>query len=59
MKKYRIEIELDYFEVVVTAKNKREAKRKAIEKLRAKDIYKLIRRTWPDNKQRISFECVD
>lgn len=46
-------IELDIFETMVSAKNKTEAKRKAIEKLQKKEISTLIRRGWPDNKKQI------
>lgn len=53
MKKYRVMIELDIFETMVSAKNKTEAKRKAIEKLQKKEISTLIRRGWPDNKKQI------
>lgn len=53
MKKYRVMIELDTFEIMVSAKNKTEAKRKAIEKLQKKKTSTLIRRGWPDNKKQI------
>ena len=51
MKKYRVMIELDTFEIIVSAKDKTEAKKKAIEKLRKKEISNMIRRGWPDNKK--------
>lgn len=53
MKKYRVTIELDAFEIIVSANNKTEAKRKAIEKLQKKKISTLIRKGWPDNKRQI------
>ena len=53
MKKYRVMIELDTFEITVSAKNKTEAKEKAIEKLQKKKISALIRRGWPNNKKQI------
>ncbi|WP_199722572.1 hypothetical protein [Parabacteroides sp. AF17-3] len=53
MEKYRVTIELDTFEILVSAKNKTEAKKKAIEKLQKKKISILIRRGWPDNKKQI------
>lgn len=53
MEKYRVTIELDTFEILVSAKNKTEAKKKAIEKLQKKKISTLIRRGWPDNKKQI------
>ncbi len=43
MKKYRVMIELDTFETTVSAINKAEAKKKAIDKLRKKDISTMIR----------------
>lgn len=55
-KKYRIMIELDTFEIIVSAKNKSEAKRKAIDKLQKKKITTLIRKSWPDNKKQISID---
>lgn len=53
MKKYRVMIELDTFEIIVSAKDKTEAKKKAIEKLQKKDLSNMIRRGWPDNKKQI------
>lgn len=46
-------IELDTFEIIVSAKDKTEAKKKAIEKLQKKEISNMIRRGWPDNKKQI------
>lgn len=46
-------IELDTFEIIVSAKNKTDAKKKAIGRLRKKKIPTLIRRGWPDNKKQI------
>lgn len=53
MKKYRVTIELDTFEFIVSAKNKEEAKEKAIKNLQKKKISAMIRRGWPDNKRQI------
>lgn len=53
MKKYRVTIDLDAFEIIVSANNKTEAKRKAIDKLQKKKISTMIRRGWPDNKRQI------
>lgn len=55
MKKYRVMIELDTFEIIVSAQNRsEEAKKKAIDKLMKKKMSTLIRRGWPDNKKQIS-----
>lgn len=56
MKKYRVMIELDAFEITVSAKDKAEAKKKAIDKLQKKKITTLIRRSWPDNKKQINID---
>ncbi|MDC2772836.1 hypothetical protein PO397_23155 [Bacteroides ovatus] len=56
MKKYRVMIELDTFETTVSAINKAEAKKKAIDKLRKKDISTMIRRGWPNNKKEIGID---
>ena len=56
MKKYRVMIELDTFEITVSAINKSEAKKKAIDKLRKKDISTMIRRGWPNNKKEIGID---
>lgn len=56
VKKYRVMIELDTFETIVSAENKVAAKKKAIEKLQKKKISTLIRRGWPDNKKQISID---
>lgn len=53
MKKYKVTIYLDAFEVTVSANNKAEAKRKAIEKLQEKKITSLIRKSWPNNKKEV------
>ena len=55
MKKYRVMIELDTFEITVSAINKAEAKKKAIDKLRKKDISTMIR-GWPNNKKEIGID---
>lgn len=54
IKKYRVMIELDTFEIIVSAQNRSEAKKKAIDKLMKKKMSTLIRRGWPDNKKQIS-----
>lgn len=54
MKKYRVMIELDTFEIIVSAQNRSEAKKKAIDKLMKKKMSTLIRRGWSDNKKQIS-----
>ena len=46
MKKYRVMIELDTFEITVSAINKAEAK----------DISTMIRRGWPNNKKEIGID---
>ena len=56
MKKYRVMIELDTFEITVSAINKAESKKKAIDKLRKKDISTMIRRGWPNNKKEIGID---
>lgn len=53
MGKYRVMIVLDTFEILVSAKNKTEAKKKAVDELQKKKISALIRRGWPDNKKEI------
>ena len=53
MKKYRVTIDLDTFEIVVSANNKAEAKRTAIERLQSTKITSLIRKSWPDNKKEV------
>lgn len=53
MRKYRVTIDLDAFEIVVSANNKAEAKREAIERLQRKKITSLIRKSWPDNKKEV------
>lgn len=53
MKKFKVTIELDAFEVNVSAKNATEAKKRAIETLKKKNVETLIRRSWPDKKKEI------
>lgn len=42
MKKYRVTIELDTFEFIVSAKDKKEAKEKALNNLQKKKISTMI-----------------
>ena len=46
-------IELDTFEFIVSAKDKKEAKEKALNNLQKKKISTMIRKGWPDNKRQI------
>lgn len=47
MKKYRVTIELDTFEFIVSAKDKKEAKEKALNNLQKKKISTMIRKDGP------------
>lgn len=53
MKKYYIEIELDSFETVVSAKNEAEARKKALEQLKKKDTTKMIGKDYPGKRRKI------
>lgn len=55
-KRYCVVIEFDPVEINVTAKNKTEARKKAIEKLKKKNIVRLIRRSWRTKKRMIDVE---
>ena len=59
MKKFKVTIELDAFEINVSAKNATEAKKKALETLKKKNIETLISRSWPDNKKEIYADEID
>lgn len=59
MKKFKVTIELNAFEINVSAKNATEAKKKALETLKKKNIETLIRRSWPDNKKEIYADETD
>lgn len=54
--KFRVIIELEAFEVNVSAKNQTEARKKAIERLSKKNPVTMIHRNWPDNKKDISID---
>ena len=56
MKKFKVTIVLDAFEINVSAKNATEAKKKATETLKKKNIETLISRSWPDKKKEIYAE---
>ncbi len=51
--RFHIQIELKTLEFVINAKNQNEAKRKALEKLRKKNLISLIDRSYPHNKRKI------
>lgn len=57
MKPYTVSIELDTVEVRVYAKNKRDAKKKALAKLNRKKPTSMIRKSWPGNNREIDVEC--
>ena len=59
MKKFKVTIELDAFEINVSAKNATEAKKKALETLKKKNIETLISRSWPENKKEIYADEID
>ena len=58
MKDYTVDIELDTFECRVKAKNKTEAKKKALVKLKRKNPLLLIRREWKTNRKQIHVDDV-
>lgn len=59
MKKFKVTIELNAFEINVSAKNAMEAKKKALEILKKKSLETLIRRSWPENKKEIYADETD
>jgi hypothetical protein len=58
-KKYAIEIYFDSISITVSAKNAREAKKKALARLEKRNAIKLIGRTWPDKKREIYIDEID
>lgn len=52
-KKYLVTMEMDIVEVVVSAKNKTEARKKAIVKLNKKKPSSMIRRNWQSKRKEI------
>ena len=54
MKRYTVEIELETVEIVVSAKNKTEAKKKALSRLKRRSPIGLIKKSWPSNRK-----CID
>jgi len=52
-KRFTVEIELETFEVTVSAKNTSEAKAKALIQLRNKNAALLIKKSYPNNKKQI------
>jgi len=56
MKTFNVTIELEIFETTVKAKNKTEAKQKAIAKLKQKDASRLIRTSFGTHKKEIDIE---
>ncbi len=59
MKKFKVTIELNAFDINVSAKNAMEAKKKALEILKKKSLETLIRRSWPENKKEIYADEID
>jgi hypothetical protein len=52
-KKFDVGIQLQNISIVVSAKNKTEARKKALDRLSKKNPLSLINRTWPDNRKDI------
>ena len=57
-KKFEVSIELDIFKCIVKAKDKKEAKKLALEKLKTTKIEKLIARSYPDKRKEIWAEKI-
>ncbi len=55
-KNFLVTIELDTVEFKVTAKNRREARKKALTRLSRNNPVNLIRRHWPNNKKEIDID---
>lgn len=55
---YAVDITLEIITINVKAQNKREAKKKAIEKLNKMNPSNMIHRTWPEKKKDIYIEEV-
>lgn len=51
MKTFIVDIEFDLLEIQVTAKNKTEAKKKALAKLKRKNPISLIKKSYPANRK--------
>lgn len=56
MKTYSVQVEFEVIEFQVTAKNKREAMKKAITKLKKKDPSRLIKKSYPAKGREISID---
>ena len=56
MKRFRVTVELDIVEVTVSAKSKKEAKEKALERIGRRSINSLIRKSYPSNRKEIDVE---
>ena len=54
MKPFEVDIELETITIKLMAKNKTEARKKALIKLSKMNPAKLISKSWPDRKKNIS-----
>lgn len=53
MKNYNVNVEFEVIEFNVKAKNKRDARKKAVAKLRRMSPVRLIKKSWPDNESQL------
>lgn len=56
MKDFNVLIDFSPIEIKVKAKNKREAKKKGIAKLRRMNPISLVKKQWPSNRRDIEIE---
>ena len=55
-KRFIVNIEFDDIEIIVNAKNKTEARKKALAKLSRKNSKSLIKKEWRTNRKKIDIE---
>ena len=55
-KQFLVSIELEAFEVHISAKNSTEARKKALDRLSKKNPTNLIRISWPKNRKEINID---
>lgn len=56
MKTFDIDIHFECVNMRINARNKHEARKKAVSRLRKMNPYNFIRRNYPDNKRMIEIE---
>jgi len=59
MKTFNVNVEFGNAEFRISAKNKREARKKAVARLKRMTAFSVVHKAWPSNRKEIDIEAED